>query len=224
VVSSLLSAAAWALANGWPGARSAAGVLAFNTLTQAVAFTTVGLLLAELRRRLDVERALSRVDPLTLLPNRRAFLEQADLLMAVAQRYEHRMTLAFIDLDGFKAVNDEQGHAAGDAVLREVADVLRGEVRASDLLARLGGDEFAVLLCQAGPDVAREVLERLRERLVQRLSARGWPVTASIGALSFASPPPRLDAALAQADALMYEAKATGKNRVHVGCAGSPPA
>ena len=124
------------------------------------------------------------------------------------------MTLAYIDLDNFKAVNDTLGHHGGDDVLRRTAAVIRQCIRASDVAARLGGDEFVVLLPETGQEVSGGVLERLRSQLAKAFDEAACPVTASVGAVSFAEPPREVDELVRQADAAMYAAKAAGKNRV----------
>ena len=127
--------------------------------------------------------------------------------------------LLFLDLDDFKGVNDGLGHAAGDALLREVAGRMRGAVRTDDVCARLGGDEFAVLLADGDTVAALEIAERL-VRLVEEpavLSGRPTRVGASVGVVCGA-PGAGLDAEqlLQRADVAMYAAKARGKHRVQV--------
>ena len=162
----------------------------------------------ELRRAMHRMRDMAMTDGLTGLPNRSAMMAALDAVLAQQRGF----TLLFIDLDGFKQVNDTLGHAAGDAVLKLVAEVLRGTLRQGDVVARLGGDEFCALLADAAG--ARPLGERLRLALAERLGREGYAVTASIGALRFASPPASAEAALAAADGLMYAAKAAGKDRV----------
>jgi diguanylate cyclase (GGDEF)-like protein len=161
----------------------------------------------ELRRAMRRMHALAVTDGLTGLPNRSALMTALDAALAGRQPF----TLVFIDLDGFKGVNDRLGHAAGDAVLRAVAEVLRAATREADSLARLGGDEFCVLL---GEGAAADLAESLRLALAERMAREGWPVTASIGSVRFESMPDSAEAALAAADAMMYAAKAGGKDQV----------
>ncbi len=167
----------------------------------------------ELTLAMKALHALARVDPLTLLPNRVAMMEAIESAIAAQKRHGGAFSLLYIDLDGFKRLNDRQGHAAGDEALREVASILKHAVRQDDGAGRLGGDEFVVVV--AGDEArAAATGERLRGALEARMRARGWGVTASIGAASFATPPGDVDAALATADTLMYAAKTAGGNRL----------
>lgn len=212
-----LSAVAWALSNYQAG-RTYASALTWpvNFLSQLVAFVTIGLLVATLRQRLLVEQALGRRDPLTGLANSRAFLERGELLVALSRRSSRPLTLAYLDLDNFKAINDERGHQEGDRALTRVAEVLASQCRSSDLVARLGGDEFAILLPDTGPDAARATLERVREHIAAEMKKNRWPVTVSAGAVSYVSAPSSLYEVIKEADALMYRAKERGKDRTLV--------
>ncbi len=185
-------------------------------MTQLIAFGTVGILVAQVRSKLTLALELSRQDSLTSLPNSRAFYESAELLLAVARRSGGSLTIAYLDLDNFKHVNDERGHQEGDRALKVTADVLKGHFRASDLVARLGGDEFAIMLPDTGADAARTSLERVSALLASSMRGNGWPITVSIGAVFFVCAPATLERAVSGADALMYRAKKTGKNRVHI--------
>jgi diguanylate cyclase (GGDEF)-like protein len=167
----------------------------------------------ELRRAMNRAQDFARVDFLTGLANRHALIEAIERAIARQGRDAEPFALLFLDLDGFKQVNDRSGHAAGDRVLCEVAVALRASLRGIDIAARIGGDEFAVLLTGAQIDVAGAA-ERIRSQIAQHLHDRGWPVTASVGASTFTATPPNADMALTMADAAMYQAKRAGKNRV----------
>jgi diguanylate cyclase (GGDEF)-like protein len=108
----------------------------------------------QLVKRLNAAEQLADQDPLTPLLNRRAFTRELQRAIAAAERYEEPLCLVYFDLNGFKAINDLYGHAAGDAALQRVAEVLVGNVRTSDIVGRLGGDEFAALLTRAEPEGA----------------------------------------------------------------------
>jgi diguanylate cyclase (GGDEF)-like protein len=216
-VLSAVSATAWKIANEAAGlSYSRPELWLGNMATQLVVFAVVGLLIAYLRQRVEQEEWSSRHDELTGLPNARAFHERAELELARARRYGGPLTLAYIDLDNFKAINDHYGHKAGDSVLRTAASILRRSARASDLPARLGGDEFVVLMPETGAEGARALLERVRSEVESAISSTLAPVSASIGAASFVELPDSVDQLLGAADARMYEVKRAGKNLVRV--------
>lgn len=164
----------------------------------------------ELRRAMNRVRELALTDLLTGLANRASLIEAIERAMAQQQRQGGAVSLLYLDLDGFKAVNDSLGHAAGDEVLRAVADTLKSTLRCQDIAGRLGGDEFAIVLT-ADQIEAEHAAERIRAAVESKM--RPWSVTVSIGVASFVRPI-SADAALAKADRLMYQAKSAGKNRV----------
>jgi len=224
LVAAATSSLAWLAFNLAAGMSFSSPFIWFaNTIVLAASFTVVGLLISSLKQALLRERALSRTDPLTSLMNTRAFYEDGTRVLALCQRKQHPLTLAYLDLDNFKGVNDTLGHEAGDTLLRSVAEVLKASTRPSDLCARLGGDEFIVLLAETDPAEARTALERLRLLLASRLEAVSVPVTCSIGAIAFEQAPGSMEAVVRAADALMYEAKSGGKNRLHLKVAQRTP-
>lgn len=217
LLAAALSAASWLVFNMLAGLQmSSLGIWVGNTLVQGASFATVGYLIATLKGALTRERQLSRIDSLTSLLNRRAFYEDAEWMLALCRRKGRPVTLAYIDLDNFKAVNDTYGHQAGDDVLCRVSAVLHASLRPSDLCARLGGDEFAVLLPEADADDAAVALERLRTLLSTTIASDPSHITCSIGAVTFGSVPVSMDEMVRAADARMYAAKTEGKNRLHL--------
>lgn len=210
----ILAAVVWLLSNYLAGRELAPTVWVFNFLMQGVAFVVVGSLIARVRDESEHVRQLSRTDPLTSLLNGRAFYEEAGRILVRARRYRSPVAFAYVDVDNFKAVNDRLGHSAGDQVLRRIAAVLTQGIRASDLSARLGGDEFVLLLDETMPDGASLTFERLRALVTESFKDAPIPVTISIGAVAFLSPPAEIDDLVRHADALMYTAKASGKDRV----------
>lgn len=158
-------------------------------------------------------------DPLTGLGNRRLLAERlGDALALPHRRSSDTVSLLMLDLDGFKTVNDVLGHGAGDELLVQVTDRLRGCMRPGDTLARLGGDEFAVVLPDAAGEEARAVAERILDalRAPVLLAGREIAVGASIGVAAAPARPISLDELLGQADQAMYEAKRGGRGRVEV--------
>ena len=124
------------------------------------------------------------------------------------------MTLAYVDLDNFKWLNDKLGHSAGDEALCDLVRTIHHNIRATDLLARLGGDEFALLLPECSELDARGILERIQERFSQEMVRKKWPVTMSVGAMTFPDPVRDVDAMVRRVDELMYQANKAGKNRI----------
>jgi diguanylate cyclase (GGDEF)-like protein len=158
---------------------------------------------------ISTQRTLAATDPLTGIPNRRTLIERLPLAVEAAAS-GHRRVVCVVDLDGFKAVNDRDGHAAGDALLQAVAAALGATVRETDTVARLGGDEFAVLADVSETFSGVVLAERLREA-VALVGARRQ-VTASIGVAEVVAGEAVADL-LHRADAAMYRAKAAGGDR-----------
>ena len=132
-------------------------------------------------RKIRELEARADTDPLLDIRNRRGFMRELKRSLAHLQRYKGEAALLFIDLDGFKGINDTHGHAAGDAILKAVADKLTGHVRASDVVARLGGDEFCVLLWNLGPALAVAKAHEL-ERLIESASVAFGEAILAVGA------------------------------------------
>ncbi len=171
----------------------------------------------ELERRYVQERRRARSDQLTGVANRVAFDDQLERCNRTLAEEGLPFVLAFIDIDRFKALNDSQGHAAGDNALRRVARTLVGSVRATDLVARLGGDEFAVLMPGATAQGAPRVCGKLHAALLAAAASADLRIGFSIGVVAFEQAPaePRIITALA--DRLMYDVKSAGGEGVRYG-------
>lgn len=210
------SAGTWLVSNQLAGMSTGTPVVAaVNAVVMAVAFGAVALLGAAQRTSLHRERALSRTDGLTGILNGRGFYEAAATELARASRYRHPLTLAYVDLDDFKAINDRYGHARGDAVLVAVARSLKRACRASDLVGRMGGDEFVILFPETSREAAEAAIGKLRSRVEELSRQEGWPLSASIGSVTFAIPPADVETLVHEADTAMYAAKAAGRNGLH---------
>lgn len=162
----------------------------------------------------ELER-LATLDHLTGCANRRHFYELAEAELARSRRYGRSMGLLIMDVDHFKAINDRFGHAAGDAVLRTLAEALREALRELDVLGRIGGEEFAVLLPETPRHEAISIAERLRRSLgALRIEYEGneLGLTASFGVTAREPGDIRLDPVMRRADRALYEAKAAGRN------------
>ncbi len=141
-------------------------------------------------------------DPLTRIPTRRAFVERPDAEVGRATRYGRELALVLCDLDGFKAVNDTLGHAAGDEALKRFATAAASSLRRADDVFRIGGDEFALLLAEATEEDAREVIDRVRARLGE--------MRVSFGVASCPSDATDASSLFRLADSALYEAKRSG--------------
>jgi diguanylate cyclase (GGDEF)-like protein len=179
----------------------------------------VFVLRRRVQRLLVATQMLSNLDPLTGLYNRRFLVDQAPRLWRQARRDGTRVAAMVLDLDHFKRLNDEHGHAAGDAVLKAVADSLTATVRPADVLARTGGEELVVLGMVSDQDEATRLAERLRRAVANAYTDDGHTVTASIG-IALTRPvdgenaPDALWRLIDRADVAMYEAKQAGRDRV----------
>ena len=187
----------------------------WNAAVRLGFLVTFTLVASALKRAHEHERELARTDYLTGAVNFRHFTELAAAEINRAQRHDHPMSVAFMDVDDFKVVNDRFGHAAGDDLLRASAETVRAGLRSMDVVARLGGDEFAVLLPETGAGAADAVVRRLRRDLLGMARARRLPLTFSIGVVTWDAPPANVSEMLKAADRLMYAAKRGGKNRIH---------
>jgi diguanylate cyclase (GGDEF)-like protein len=161
-----------------------------------------------------MEKLLARTDPLTGIRNRRAFLELVTMEAGRLERTGHGFSVAYLDCDNFKAVNDRSGHGEGDRLLVAVAETLRCSVRTMDVTARIGGDEFAVLMPETTESSALEIASRLQKNLLEKMGRHGWPVTFSVGMVTCSEDCGTAEDVLARADALMYSAKGEGKNTI----------
>jgi diguanylate cyclase (GGDEF)-like protein len=167
-----------------------------------------------LKRMLEREAALARMDPLTGLPNSRAFREALGRTLERASRDGEKTVVAYLDVDNFKHVNDRHGHGAGDDLLKRFGELLRTSLRPGDVAGRLGGDEFGVIFAGVSP----EDVVQLAKQLVARVAELGkdYPgceLGVSVG-IAAPSGVPDGERVLQLADAAMYEAKAFGKGRV----------
>ena len=215
---SVLSAGVWLVANQAAGnPETQILLLGWNAGTRLGFFVVVTELMTRQRRALERERTLSRTDGLTGVLNGRAFYATLAAELARAGRYARPFSVAYVDLDDFKAINDRFGHSTGDALLQTVAKMMLASIRRTDTVARLGGDEFAVLFPETTGAAVRRAADTMRERLLDAMRAQGWPVTFSIGVLTCHTCPDSPDALIAQADRLMYQVKQSTKNGVAFG-------
>lgn len=186
----------------------------WNELIEFLFLMIMSLLFSALKKNLENEKKLASHDPLTGALNRRCFFDLAEYEVHRSLRYNLPFTVAYIDLDNFKCVNDTQGHRTGDEVLVAVVSTIRANIRSTDILARFGGDEFVILLPETSGEAAITFLKKMHHHLNDTVTHSNWPVTFSIGAATYIEAPQFIDEAVQQADELMYSAKRSGKNRL----------
>lgn len=195
---------------GLLGGRAAPNADPWDLLRQALKLAAEAQQTVQMQReRIRYLEGLSHADDMTGLANRRGFEASLRQTLALARRHREGGVLAYIDLDDFKAINDAYGHSAGDAVLRRIGELLRANVRSTDLIARLGGDEFAALLVRADANEGRARALRL-QRIVNASSAvwagQALPMSVSMGVEAY-GPDDDPEELLRRADQLMYRNK-----------------
>jgi len=211
----IIAAATWHAANSLAGELFSNPLIPYwNTATRLGFFIVVTLILSRLRLALEHERSLSRTDYLTGVASSRAFYDIASMELSRARRYGRFLTVSYIDLDDFKYINDHFGHNVGDIVLRVVGQTILRNLRSSDTVARLGGDEFVVLFPETSSDAAQMVLYKIQGLLVAEMERNAWPISFSIGAVTYVEAAESVDKMIQMADSLMYVAKRNGKNRI----------
>ena len=171
----------------------------------------------ELKIAKERAEALARMDELTGLNNRRAFIHDGEILFQRAKRYNHPLSLIMLDIDHFKQINDTYGHIGGDNVLESLANTLKSHVREVDIVGRLGGEEFAIILPDTTLSDAMTMAERLRIEIetTKIASTKGEiSITASFGLSVFHQTQVSLEELINKTDDALYEAKRNGRNRI----------
>lgn len=173
-------------------------------------------LTAEIEKRREIEeelKVLSTVDELTQLYNRRAFNDFLAQMIVQAQRYNEPLSIAMLDFDHFKKINDRLGHTVGDSVLKQLSEIIQANICASDVLARWGGEEFILLMPKITLADAARVMDRLRLIVADEEFVGGSTVTISVGVTEL-RPGDGFDDLLKRVDEAQYRAKASGRNNV----------
>ena len=170
--------------------------------------------MSTLKRALEHEKELAYTDYLTGAVNSRFFFDLVEMEIGRLQRYKHPFTIAYIDIDNFKVVNDQFGHTTGDQVLRAVVNQGRKHLRKTDVVARLGGDEFALLLPETKQESAQAAIAKIQRGILEEIHQSNWSITFSVGVLTCLNAPNTTDEIFRMADALMYSVKRDSKNAV----------
>jgi len=217
LVFAILASCVWIVVDIWSGNSNRTSNL-FAYLWNATArlgFFLLPVFMIRLNRALQREQELARTDFLTGVLNARFFHELAQMEINRSVRYKRSFTIAFIDVDNFKTINDTFGHTEGDTVLRAIATKIKTHLRKTDFVARVGGDEFVVLLPETNKQTAPVVMSNMQRALLREMNENGWSVTFSIGVLTLTAPQISVDEMLGRADKLMYVVKNGGKNNIH---------
>jgi len=183
----------------------------WNTISDLLDFSLTAFLLTTLKKQIDQLKELAAEDYLTKLPNRRSFYHEVRREANHCQRNGSCFSIAYIDVDNFKIVNDTLGHSAGDELLVNFTKILRQNTRTSDVIARLGGDEFAILFPGVNVQQSQSAVQKILDRL-NDAEADDKICQCSIGVITLSSPLDNLDEMITIADQMMYIAKSNGKN------------
>lgn len=211
LIASTVSAITWFVADiSTVNSYSSNLIPVWNTVIRLVFFILITYLLSSHKNSLR----LAYTDFLTSAMNIRYFHEVVQMEIHRFQRYQRPFTIAYIDLDNFKTMNDRFGHNAGDEVLRILVRTIRNVIRKTDFIARLGGDEFAVLFPETEDESSRMICTKIRETFVEEMAKRRWTITFSVGVLTCKVAPHTSKELIRMADELMYDAKDAGKNTI----------
>lgn len=210
IIASLASAFVWLVADISAQFYPFPVIAFWNSLIRLAFFLIITFLLSSLKSSLE----LARTDGLTSAVNAPYFYEIVQMEINRIQRYQRPFTIAYIDLDNFKCVNDRLGHMVGDQVLITLVNAIRTIIRKSDFIARLGGDEFAMLFPETDQEAARIIFSKIQSEFVKVMQQRNWSITLSVGLLTCVVAPNTVNELMEMADKLMYSAKSDGKNSV----------
>jgi diguanylate cyclase (GGDEF)-like protein len=214
VFSSVIGAALWLGAEFFAGANYTYPIILYwNTTVRLCIFLLVPFLI-KLGQELTQEATIARTDFVTGAFNSRYFHERLQIEIDRSIRYSHPLTIAYLDVDNFKNIKDRFGHSMGDKILNAIARNLVQTLRKTDVVSRMGGDEFALLLPEADVNAAQAAVSKARKNLLEAMRKSDWPVTISVGVVTFTNAPPSVDFALDMADKIMYEVKANGKDNI----------
>jgi len=190
-------------------------LLAYDFVFKALGFLILSYSVLHVRQLVTRLKQQNHTDYLTVASSRRYFYEASSMELARSYRHKYPVTLAFIDLDNFKEVNDTQGHDTGDQLLVKIADTMKSDLRDGDILGRLGGDEFAILLPQTNADQVKIIIRRMKKNLHDAVAPFNSSVTFSIGVVTYlADKPASIDELIAVADRTMYSVKKSTKNDI----------
>jgi diguanylate cyclase (GGDEF)-like protein len=192
----------------------AVDALLFFILPYLLAYSLLAIMITNFRNVHRIEVDAADTDNLTGIHSARSFYAELANELLRSKRYDHVFSLAYIDIDDFKNINDSLGHTAGDNLLKEVADCLVSSLRTTDIVSRLGGDEYVCLLPETNQEEAKPAFFKAVELLKKRMKKCKWEVSFSIGVVTFENLPEDIKEAIEIADKLMYSVKNDDKNNV----------
>ncbi len=215
----IASTLAWTLANVMNAHTVPSSMLLtyWNIIMRLGFFLILTDILAALKNAIKHEQDLAdlaRTDYLTGVANGRYFFELGYTELNRACRNNYPFTVAYVDIDNFKDINDHFGHGIGDSLLYSVAQSIKKNIRAIDIVARLGGDEFAIFFPGTAFKPSEAVINRVHDALYSTMEKNGWPVTFSFGVVTFINIPDSVDFMIKEVDDLMYLVKSSGKDMI----------
>jgi len=184
------------------------------TAPYLAAYLLLAILIINFRNVHRTEVVAADTDNLTGIYNARSFYAELANELLRSKRYDHAFSLAYLDVDNFKSINDSLGHTAGDKLLKEVANCLVSSLRATDVIARLGGDKYACLLPETNQEEAKLAFLKTADLLKRRMAKNKWDVSFSIGVVTFENLPEDIKEAIDIADKVMYSVKNDDKDNV----------
>jgi len=215
VIISLLSAISWYLADISSGhIYQSLFTPIWNSVVRFGYFMIHTYFFAQFIKLYEKTKLSSLTDSLTGIVNTRYFIELFERELRKVKRTNNAFTLCYVDLDNFKFINDTYGHQVGDSLLKLIARTVNQNIRPSDIFARLGGDEFALLLPESEYTESDKLIHRIKKTIETELKENNWPVTLSIGAITFKKIGSSISEMIKQADELMYKVKRNGKNSI----------
>ena len=215
IIISLLSAFSWYLADISSGhIYNSLFTPIWNSVMRFGYFMIHTYFFSQFIKLYEKTKINSLTDSLTGIANTRYFLEFFEREIKKAKRTNLPFTLLYIDLDNFKFINDTSGHQVGDSLLKMIAKTVNGSIRPSDIFARLGGDEFAILLPESDYSESNNLIKRIKKTIETELKKNNWPITVSIGAITYKNFENTISDMIKQADDFMYKVKKDGKNNI----------
>ena len=215
IIISIVSSVAWLTADITSGHYySNVLILLWNMLMRFMFFIIIVILSDRVKKNFELEKKLARLDLLTGLNNTRSFMEQAAVEKIRSLRFKRPFTMAYIDIDNFKQLNDTFGHTEGDILLQDLGKIIKENIRTYDIAARLGGDEFIILFPETDKKQAQEAANKIKSGIEKILRKHLSSLTLSIGVVTVTNPTYPIDGIIKIADSLMYSVKNGSKNGI----------